>query len=71
MNKIPALLAMIALSIGFTARADAADAAPTTAPATPMLGAVGIGVKDLAVVDPFLQRRPRHEGAAAISNSAI
>ncbi len=29
MNKIPALLAMIALSIGFTARVGAADAAPT------------------------------------------
>ena len=53
MNKIPALLAMIALSIGFTARVDAADAAPTPAPATPMLGAVGIGVKDLAASTRF------------------
>ena len=53
MNKIPALLALIALSIGFTARVDAADAAPTPVPATPMLGAVGIGVKDLDVSTRF------------------
>jgi lactoylglutathione lyase len=39
------LAALLATSIGFAARAGAADAA--AASATPMLGAVGIGVKDL------------------------
>ena len=53
MNRIPALLAVIAISIGFAARTNAADAAPNAAPSAPMLGAVGIGVKDLAVSTRF------------------
>ena len=39
MNRIPALLAVIAISIGFAARTNAADAAPNPAASTPMLGA--------------------------------
>lgn len=45
--KLVLLAAALAMSVVATEPADAADAAPASTTPTPMLGAVGIGVKDL------------------------
>ncbi len=53
MNRVCGFLAAVVASSTFAASAGAAEAAPAAAVATPVLGAVGIGVKDLEASTRF------------------
>ena len=53
MNRVVVFLMVVLTSSPFCATAGAADATPAATVATPVLGAVGIGVKDLEVSTRF------------------